>query len=189
MSKQTYNFIPLRLRIRAGQRMVSRKENQESVSNISRDLGISRSHLYRLEEKYLEDPSMEDKERTGRPRKIKVQMERRIVREIRQNPSDPSTNVTREVNQGLPQENQISTSTTKRIAYRNSLFAYRACRKPFLTAKHIRDRLEFAKTYQTKALRFWRHVLFADETSIQLFPQDTRRRVRRPPHARYGSKY
>ena len=123
MSKQTYNFIPLRLRIRAGQRMVSRKENQDSVSNFSRYFGTSRSHLYCLEEKCLEDPSMEEKERTGRPRKAKVQMERRVVREIRQNPSNPSTNVTREVNQGLPQENQILTSTTKRIAYQNSLFA------------------------------------------------------------------
>ena len=38
-------------------------------------------------------------------------------------------------------------------------------------------------------MRFWRHVLFADEVGVELHPDDTRRRVRRPRNTRYSPRY
>jgi len=61
--------IPLRKRIEAASRML-RFQTLETVANISRDLQISRSHLYVLERKYDEDQTMADRLRDGRPKKV-----------------------------------------------------------------------------------------------------------------------
>ncbi len=50
-------------------------------------------------------------------------------------------------------------------------------------------RLEFAKKYQKKDMRFWGHIIFSDETKVELFPQDRCQRVRRPIHQRFQPKY
>ena len=60
---------------------------KETVAEISNSMGISRSHLYSLEDKFIEDPSMVDKPRDGRPLKVSDRTERRIVREIQRIPS------------------------------------------------------------------------------------------------------
>ena len=51
MNGNLNRYIPLATRIQAGYRMAHRKESGEKVSNISSELGISRPHLYILEEK------------------------------------------------------------------------------------------------------------------------------------------
>jgi len=38
-------------------------------------------------------------------------------------------------------------------------------------------------------MRFWSHVLFSDETRLELQPQDRRAKVRRPVHKRFDQRY
>jgi len=57
--------IPQEKRILAGWEMTHRKEKKKPVTQISHELGISRSHLYSLESKYYMKPEMLDFERTG----------------------------------------------------------------------------------------------------------------------------
>jgi len=49
------------------------------VKVISEETGISEKHLYTLERKYQEDPSMADRERSGRAKKVTTQTERMII--------------------------------------------------------------------------------------------------------------
>ncbi|KAL0158692.1 hypothetical protein M9458_046768, partial [Cirrhinus mrigala] len=42
-------------------------------------------------------------------------------------------------------------------------------RRPLLTQRHKKARLEFAKTYVTKPQSFWENVLWTDETKVELF--------------------
>ena len=80
MTPNNYERLPLHLRIEAGYRMPQRPYSKEKVTDISDDLNISRSHLYSLETKYKEDPTMADRPREGRPPKIDEYIERRVLR-------------------------------------------------------------------------------------------------------------
>jgi len=83
MEPGAYEQIPIRKRIELAIRMKSRFKNQESVAQISEDTGVSRSHIYLLEDKYNEDLTMTDKRRQGRPPKVDDKLKRRIIREIK----------------------------------------------------------------------------------------------------------
>ena len=82
MEQRTYKEIPLHVRIQAGDRMANRASTGEKVSDIVSDLGISRSHLYNLENKFNQDPSMVDMHREGRPVKITPETEEKIMQQL-----------------------------------------------------------------------------------------------------------
>ena len=63
MENRDSHKIPIHVRIEAAVRMSRRQQSLEKVTEISRDMNISRDQLYALEKKYLEDPSMQDRER------------------------------------------------------------------------------------------------------------------------------
>ena len=62
-------------------------------------------------------------------------------------------------------------------------------KKPPLKECHIKDRLRFANNYVHKDLRFWQHVLFTDEASLHLHPNDNKDLVRRPTGDRYLGEF
>ena len=65
---------------------------------------------------------------------------------------------------------QVSKSTIRRHLHNHSLIGRVARRKPFLTTRHRRKRLEFAKHH----LHFdWNKVLWSDETKIERFLSGT----------------
>lgn len=173
----------------AGHRMQQRGETGESVSEISRETGISRKHLYDLEKKYANNPLMADLERTGRPPKVTEQMRRRIILAIEKNPFAPATTLTAEVNDGLPAESHISVRTFRSVAISRGLRARRPAFKPSLTKAQAERRLEFAQNYVNKDMRYWSHIIFTDETQVLTNPTDRRERVRRPRHKRYDQRF
>ena len=64
--------------------------------------------------------------------------------------------------------------------------AYRPTTKPLLTAKHRRLRLEeWAQRWRNLTVTHWQHVIFGDESSLQLYLVDGRIRVRRLPGERF----
>jgi len=99
---------------------------------------------------------------------------------IRNQPFEKATILTKEYNIGMEEENKISESLFKEIACENDLKAMKPSKKPPLKECHIKDRMRFANNYVHKDLRFWRHVLFADEASLHLHPNDNKDLVRRP---------
>ena len=69
---------------------------------------------------------------------------------------------------------QVSKSTIRRHLHNHSLIGRVARRKPFLTTRHRRKRLEFAKRH----LHYdWNKVLWSDETKIESFCQVQHRHV------------
>jgi len=179
MNNNSYERIPLSKRIEAALRMRNRFKVKETVAEISNSMGISRSHLYSLEDKFIEDPSMVDKPRDGRPLKVSDRTERRIVREIHKDPFETSYEVMNSINQGMEEDNQICSGTIRGVALKNDLQACRPLAKPFLTEDHIKLRLAFAEKYKDKTSHFWMNVIFVDESYLRLFHNDSRKRVRR----------
>lgn len=183
------NRIPQDQRIVAGNRMARRALTGEKVSQIARDTGISRQHLYSLERKYNQDPTMKDQDRSGRPPKVSSELERRIVRGIKIHPFKSSSKIAQEVNAGMEEEEKISPKTVRVVAIKNGYYARRPLAKPVLTKAHITTRYTFAALYQNRTMHFWQSVLFMDETQLRLCPQDLRKKVRRQEGKRLDRKH
>lgn len=159
--------------------MRNRSQTGKTVVQISNETQISRGHLYALEKDYPNNPTMIQKERSGRPLKYDSHTERRIVRAFEKDPMKTSTKMTKEINQGMEEEEQLSTRTVSRIAVNNGLKSRRPCVKPQLLENHIFDRLTFAREYVSRTSHFWMYVLYCDEVKVELDPIDARKRVRR----------
>ncbi|CDQ96170.1 unnamed protein product, partial [Oncorhynchus mykiss] len=61
-------------------------------------------------------------------------------------------------------------------------------RKPLLKMMHKKARKQFAEDKQTKDMNYWNHVLWSDETKINLFGSDGVKRVWRQPGEEYKDK-
>ncbi len=58
-------------------------------------------------------------------------------------------------------------------------------RKPLLKIMHKKAHKQFAEDKQTKNIDYWNHVLWSDETNINLFGSDGVKRVWRQPGDEY----
>lgn len=113
-------------------------------------------------------------ETRGRPKKIIVLLDKRIVREALKDPFTTSTWI--KMNLSL----DISSRTIRRRLQERNLHGRIARKVPLLSAKNIKQRIEFAASNQASTnTRNWRNVLYSDETKINLFGSDGRMYVRR----------
>ena len=199
MEPRTYEQIPLHVRIQAGHRMANRVNTGENVNDIATDLGISRTHMYNLEKKFNQDPTMVDRPREGRPIKIDEETKGKIMQQIRINPFQTSSKIQKKVNNRMEEEKQISSSSVRRVAIDKGYYARRPIQKPPLDADHKVKRLNFGNDHENHTMHFWKNVIFMDETMLRLHPDDSRKRVRRAkgtrlalqnivPSYKYGGK-
>ena len=126
--------------------------------------------------KYQQYGTFADLPKSGRPKKLTSQIRRSIIRTIIKDPFVTST----EIKSLLPLDSNISVQTIRRELVNEGYRAYKAKKKPVLTAKHIQQRLSYAK----KILRFdeseINSIIFSDETRISLMSSDRPPLVRRP---------
>lgn len=189
MNSEETRRISMPKRIEGAIRMAQRAEAGETVGQISVDIGISRPRLYQLEKAYKNGESLEDRERSGRKKKVTPRMTSRIIRTITNNPFQGSKEMKHQVNMGLGPASRVSDRTVRRVALQHGLRSRRPAFKTPLTAQQKARRLEFAQDRLKRDLRYWNQFIFTDETKLELYPQDRRMRVRRPIHKRFAPKF
>jgi hypothetical protein len=97
--------------------------------------------------------------RAGRPAKLSNQGRRVLVREVTKNPMVTLT----ELQCSSVEMGKHSRRTTiSATLHQSGLYGRVARRKPFLSKRHMKDRLEFAKRLKNK-------ILWSDETKIELY--------------------
>ncbi len=82
----------------------------------------------------------------------------------------------------------VSAQTIRGTLHQIGLHGCRPRRKPLLKMMHNKARKQFAEDKQTKDMDYWNHVLWSDETKINLFGSDGVKRVWRQPGEEYKDK-
>lgn len=162
------------------------KEEGYTEREIAARFSISKTAVHVTIVRYRKTGNYSSLPRSGRKRKTTSQTDRLIHRISKANPRASA----RFIKSCLPEEApSVSVSTVKRRLQKDfGLRAYRICKKPKLSAKNIKDRLQFCRTYADWTEEQWSKVLFTDETLIKQFSSSVLT-VRRPSGERYNSRY
>ncbi len=112
--------------------------------------------------------------RPGRPRKTTVVDDRRILSLVKKT---PFTTVGQIKNTLQEVGVCVSKSTIKRRLHQSEYRGFTTRCKPLVRLKNRKARLEFAKRHLKKPSQFWNNILWTDETKINLYQSDGKRRV------------
>ncbi|KAI4895016.1 hypothetical protein NFI96_005879 [Prochilodus magdalenae] len=145
-----------------------------SLGAISRCLKVPRSSVQTIIRKYKKDGNVQPSYRSGRKKVLCPRDECALVALVHINPRAKAKDL---VNMMAEAGKSVSLSTVKQVLYRHGLKGHSARKKPLLQTKHKKARLMFANAHREKDLNFWRHVLWSDETKIELFGHNDHRYV------------
>ncbi len=82
----------------------------------------------------------------------------------------------------------VSAQTIRRSLHKIGLHGFHNRRKPLLKMMHKKACKQFAEDKQTKDMDYWNHVLWSDETKINLFGSDLVSDLWRQPGEEYKDK-
>ena len=135
--------------------------------------------------KYLEYGTFDDLPKQGRPRVITERARRSIIRTIFDNPFATSS----EIKSTLPENIKVSCQTIRRELVNDGYRAYKAKKKPLLTSKHIKARLEYAEKILDLTEDQRKYIVFSDETRISQMMSDKPALVRRKRNTSLDENY
>jgi transposase len=125
-----------------------------------------------------------DRPRSGRPKRLSERDIRHLRTDIQQDRRQTLSEIKENVN--LFTRNPISTSTIRRAMKEELNMSSRiAAKKPFLKPQHRIARLKWANDYAQYPMKEWQHVIWSDESSIELGKWSKVCRVWRKTHERY----
>lgn len=125
--------------------------------------------------------------KSGRPRITNEKQDKIIEKLAKSNPRQNSVVLCNKIKQDY--QIKCCPKTVKRRLRDKGLYARKPARKPLISEKNRRLRLEFAKKYVNKPMVFWEKVLWSDESKYNLFGNDSRGVVMRPNGQRFNPKY
>ena len=77
--------------------------------------------------------------------------------------------------------------TIQRLLHRSGIFSRIAVKKPFLTPRHIYQRLVFAQKYRGWSAEDWERIIWTDESTFEIGKNSRQVRVWRTANERYSS--
>lgn len=160
-------------------RIIVLHEEGYSSTEIAKRVKCHRTTVSRMIEKYKKNGSVDDKHRSGRPRKSTERQDRTLRRISMCNRKLTSPQITRIWSQTCSVE--VCTSTVRRRLLAKGLKGCRARSKPLLTDHHRKCRLAWAKKHANWTPEQWGKVIFSDESNFYLTGNQCNKYVRRFP--------
>jgi len=131
------------------------------TSRTIRQLNIPRPTISGFLQRYKERDSIDDKPRSGRPRKTTDSDDRYIIRTALKETRIPLAELKQDVN--LP----ICERTLQRQLKEAGIQKWRALTRPLLTNKHAKNCLNWAKRHRHWTIEDWKRVIWLDECAVQ----------------------
>ena len=161
-------------------------KNRLSQRQISKQLNISKSSVQRAINKFVNEGIYGNRKKSGRPRKTTSRDDNTMKRIVARSPSSSCKKIRSFL---LSKGANVSISTiSRRLSKEFLLKSYKPAKKPRLTSRMKKKRLEFAKEHIDWSVRDWKKVLFSDESTFQQFTV-RKNYVRRPVGKRFNEKY
>jgi transposase len=138
-----------------------------STRAVAAKVGVSQSTVARVRSA---DPALQPSPLAGRPRLLDKHDERYILRLNATGKCTTGTGIQKLLAEGSGAA--VSARTVRRVLGRAGLKARTKRKKPLLRKKHRQARLTFARKYQHWTVEDWMHVIWSDETKINLYESD-----------------
>jgi transposase len=143
-----------------------------SAHSIASSTGVSYSSITRLRSKHL--PHLL-KSSGGRPTKLSPSNIRYAQRLIGTGKVENAVQVTKALQDIINQP--LSAQTTRRYLKQSGMKAVVKKKRPLLTKRHRKERLDFAISHQDWTVEDWKKVIWSDETKINRLGSDGRKWV------------
>ncbi len=150
---------------------------------IVKTLKLSCSTVAKTKQRFNRTGSTQNRLHHGQPKKLSARAQRHIQRLCLGNRRMNAAIISAEV-EGQP----VSAQTIHRTLHQIGLHDCRPRRKTLLKMMHKKARKQFAEDKQTKDMDDWNHVLWLDETKLNLFGSHGVTRVWRQPGEEYKNK-
>ena len=164
-------------------RVVALHKDGLGYKKIANTLKLSCSTVAKTIQWFNRTGSTQNRPRHGRPKKLSAHAQRHIQRLALENRHRSAASIATEVEGAGGQP--VSAQTIRRTLHQIGLHACCPRRKPLLKMMHKKACKRFAQDKQTKDMDYWNHVLWSDDTKINLFGSDGVKRVWWKPGEEY----
>lgn len=151
--------------------IVEDRENGLSLRKIAEKYKISKTSVEKLCKKFEKTQQIGNIPGRGRNRATTKREDTLIVRQIKIKPDTSSSEIKEQLNLN------VSTKTIRRRLRENNFQSRVSIRKPMISAKNKKKRLEFAKNHIDKPISFWKNVIWSDESKFELVGKKKRRKI------------
>jgi transposase len=170
------------------ERIIGMHLGGHNYSIIARTLGsISVSCVRRTVIKYNDTGTVDDKRRSGAPRKTSITDDNLIYRIARRNPELSAQEITDTINSSLA--NHISRHTVNRRLIDRKLSSYVASRKPLLKPTDRIKRINFCRKILRMTDYQLKKIIFSDESNYAVINRKNRKLVRRHQNEKYNMRF
>ena len=157
-----------------------------SISATAKIVRRSISVVWRVVNRYNQEGSLEEKQKSGRPRKTTSREDRDLVRMSLKDRFETAASISRKFKENTGKI--ISRDTVSRRLNEKGLKSRTAVAKPVISKKNQRLRLAYATSHVTWNEEEWNRIFFSDESKFNVFGSDGRNRVRRRQGERLSPK-
>ncbi len=168
------------------QAIIRLKKQNKPIREIAKTLVVAKTTVWNILKKKERTGELSNTKRPGRPRKTTVVDDRRILSLVKKT---PFTTVGQIKNTLQEVGVCVSKSTIKRRLHQSEYRGFTTRCKPLVSLKNRKARLEFAKRHLKKPSQFWNNILWTDETKINLYQSDGKRRVWRRKGTAHDPKH
>lgn len=161
-------------------------KNGHSRRKIAEMVSLSDSTVQSIIYRFVRENRMHDKGRNAPNKIFNKTDERHIVRKIRENPRVSAPKIANEVEAELGKS--CHPETIRRVLREHDLNGRIARKKPFISARNMKTRVNFTKEHLNKDAAFWNTVIFADESKFNIFGSDGASYVWRKPNTELQAK-
>ncbi len=167
-------------------KMFALHKDSVGYEKIAKTLKLSCSTVAKTIQQFNRTGSNQNRPRHGRPKKLSSCAQRHIHRFCLENWHMSAASIAAEV-EGVGGQ-PVNAQTICRTLHQIGLHGCCPRRKPLLKMMHKKACKQFAQDKKTKDMDYWNHVLWSDETKINLFGSDGFKRVWRQSGEEYKDK-